>query len=448
MRKTAFATLVCIVGIGVGSVVGQDANQPPLLDSAASSHPTTTPPIALGPPAPQTAPVLPNPATPAHAATKAKHNVGKDAQIILHFQIIEVGLADDVVLGTIEQANEVQFLTRASATKLVQQLVQEGEAKVLSSPRVVTLNGQAATVQVGQEVPIKRNGQQFENRQVGLRLQCRPEITQDRRLGVELKIEHSILGDGGAVFTRSVETAANMNWDQTLAVRGLGERLVLLVSPEPLLIRAHVLRTGQVVLGSARKNASVSDPPSLFDPGDFIGLYGGDVGEIEKIEVGQDHVCVIGTVYNQSDIPGIIAGLHRFSPCEVTSVSQHSSDDGIKLEITCRRPSVPPASADESLDTLEVALRKLFPSQSIELTILPAAVVLRGEVDPGVIDDVVAVAQQYYPNVISQLTSNATPKPIARQSNSSLSENLDGLTTELRALRAEVRNLIDVMKSE
>jgi type II secretory pathway component HofQ len=116
-------------------------------------------------------------------------------------------------------------------------LVTESKARILSAPRVATLDGNKATILVGDKVPIFTVTTQagvttttttFE--EVGVKLEVTPRVNTNNLMTVNLKPEVSrvveiVSGPGGAqaprVGTRSVDTTLTVPDGQTIVIGGL-----------------------------------------------------------------------------------------------------------------------------------------------------------------------------------------------------------------------------------
>ncbi|MEL6106978.1 MAG: hypothetical protein AAFU85_13110 [Planctomycetota bacterium] len=459
MRRIAFAALLCVSAFNLDRVVGQTYSHPPL-PQPTDPQPTTANGLpANGLPANQanaSPSFQPTPTLPA-VSVSSRHTapvptalsgeiVAISSQVLEIDPGVEVDFEDVEYAATAQPGALIEFLSRGSAEKMVKRLVASKVARIISAPRVMTVNGQAATVQVGKEAVITRSDGTTDTRPVGLKLECRPVIAGDR-LNVELRCEYSTLGSDNAINTRSLETNVLMDWDKTLALRGLEENLLLLVTPQRHL-QAKVLRTGQVVYGAGEPAPAKG---ARFDRlVDIYSIFGGsDIAKVEAIGVGKDQLKVTATLFQdqQRKIPGILAGFAKLTPYKVTSVSQSSVEDGIRLVIDCeKQPAERPSDADVPLKDLETALTRLFPSQQIDISILPSAVLLRGNVESETIDEVIEIAQQYYPTVINHLKGLEAVGSRAEEPLPSLRENLDKLSSELSLLREEVRALIETLE--
>ncbi len=118
-------------------------------------------------------------------------------------------------------------------------LVTEGQARVLSAPRVATLDGNKATIVLGQRVPIFTSvtvGGQLQTTvsyvDVGVKLETTPRVNTDQLISLALKPEVSTLGapvssGGQTAFilnTRSADTNLIVPDGKTIVLGGLISR--------------------------------------------------------------------------------------------------------------------------------------------------------------------------------------------------------------------------------
>jgi pilus assembly protein CpaC len=132
---------------------------------------------------------------------------------------------------------------RASFSARLDALIQEGKARVLSSPRLACQSGKEAELLVGGEKPILTTtiaaergatGTSVAYKEFGIKLKIRPTVLEDEQIKVDLNIEVSEVGDAeilGApnaptakafpLSKRSVSTELFMKSGQTLSIGGL-----------------------------------------------------------------------------------------------------------------------------------------------------------------------------------------------------------------------------------
>ncbi|MBV8353720.1 MAG: type II secretion system protein GspD, partial [Candidatus Eremiobacteraeota bacterium] len=106
-------------------------------------------------------------------------------------------------------------------------LVSRGNAKILATPRLVTLNNREASLLIGQTYPIiyfdiRSGNQQIQNIDIGVKLRMTPTIGADGSITAELHPEYSEIQS----FVQNYPIVANRKIDSTLHVRD-GETIVL-----------------------------------------------------------------------------------------------------------------------------------------------------------------------------------------------------------------------------
>jgi type IV pilus assembly protein PilQ len=133
-------------------------------------------------------------------------------------------------------------------TMTLNALATEGKTKVLSSPRIITLNNKEAKIQVGSKLPFSTvvvspggtTTQSITFVDVGIILDVTPVINADNRVRLHLKPEVSLPGltttAGPQINTRNAETEVIIRDGETLVVGGLiDEQTRQSVSKVPLL---------------------------------------------------------------------------------------------------------------------------------------------------------------------------------------------------------------------
>ncbi len=105
----------------------------------------------------------------------------------------------------------------------------EGNAKIISSPKVITLDNETATIKQGKEFPyLERDdagGSSTKFKDVDLSLEVTPHITPDGRISMELKItKNDISGEFSGVpivSTKEVETVLLVEDGDTIVIGGV-----------------------------------------------------------------------------------------------------------------------------------------------------------------------------------------------------------------------------------
>jgi type IV pilus assembly protein PilQ len=118
-------------------------------------------------------------------------------------------------------------------TATLNALAQKGQTKILSSPKVITVNNKEAKIQSGSRIPfsittVAATGvatQSFQFVDVGIILTVTPTISADERIRLEVKPEVSFPGSvgpaGPEINTRNAETEVLIRDGETLVIGGL-----------------------------------------------------------------------------------------------------------------------------------------------------------------------------------------------------------------------------------
>jgi hypothetical protein len=167
-----------------------------------------------------------------------------------------------------DSANNRLSFTLQSASLFffqLQALVNEGKARVITAPRVATLDGNKATILLGQRVPIFTSqtvGGQLQTTvsytDVGVKLETTPRVNTGEVITLSLKPEVSTLGasvssGGQTAFilnTRSAETQLAVQDGKTIVMGGL-------ISRDERLTTVKVPLLGEIpILGELFKNTT------------------------------------------------------------------------------------------------------------------------------------------------------------------------------------------------
>lgn len=212
----------------------------------------------------------------------------KIPQVVIQVHVVEVGTTYVKTLGlfggqgsaasgvtpfgtvAVDSANNRLTFTLQSTTLFffqLQALVNEGKARVLSAPRVATLDGNKATIILGQQVPIFTSvtvGGQLQTtvtyQAVGVQLETTPRVNSDQGITLALKPSVSSLGasqsSGGQtafiINTRSADTQLSVQDGKTIVLGGL-------ISRDERLTTIKVPVLGDVpILGELFKNTSTT----------------------------------------------------------------------------------------------------------------------------------------------------------------------------------------------
>ncbi len=110
----------------------------------------------------------------------------------------------------------------------------EGSGEVISSPRVVTTNGQKAIIKAGDEIPyqtVSNNGTQTQFKEAVLSLEVTPLIIPGDKVNMDLIIKKDNvssdvstgIGEAPSIQTRSIETSVLVNNGDTVVLGGIFE---------------------------------------------------------------------------------------------------------------------------------------------------------------------------------------------------------------------------------
>lgn len=109
--------------------------------------------------------------------------------------------------------------------------VHEGNARIISKPRLVCASGKRATFQAGGEIPIPRSDSEGSIsvtwKPYGIILEVAPSIDSSGRIHVQIRSEVSMVDHANAVdgvpgiLTRRVDTYLGLNTGQTIVLSGL-----------------------------------------------------------------------------------------------------------------------------------------------------------------------------------------------------------------------------------
>src|SRR5712692_6042633 len=209
-------------------------------------------------------------------------------QVVIQVHVVEIGttfvktlglfggqgssVAGPGTFGTVavdSANNRLTFTLQSTALFFfqLQALVNEGKARVVTAPRVATLDGNKATIILGQQVPIFTSvtvGGQLQTtvtyQAVGVQLEATPRVNGDQAITLALKPSVSSLGasqsSGGQtafiINTRSADTQLSVQDGKTIVLGGL-------ISRDERLTTIKVPVLGDVpILGELFKNTSTT----------------------------------------------------------------------------------------------------------------------------------------------------------------------------------------------
>ncbi len=105
-------------------------------------------------------------------------------------------------------------------------LEQEGNGKIISSPRIITANQQKATIEQGQERQFSVGSGQSKIQTAVLKLDVTPQITPDRRIILDVVVTKDNFADvnAGLVNKKKVKTNVLLDNGQTVVIGGIYEQ--------------------------------------------------------------------------------------------------------------------------------------------------------------------------------------------------------------------------------
>jgi type IV pilus assembly protein PilQ len=111
-------------------------------------------------------------------------------------------------------------------------LQSDGNAEIVSQPKVITANGKTARIQSGDEIPFQtvQDGEvSIEFKEVVLSLDVTPQITPDNRLILDLKVNQDSVGEAlpngeVGIVTNMVETQVLVNNGETIVLGGVFQK--------------------------------------------------------------------------------------------------------------------------------------------------------------------------------------------------------------------------------
>jgi type IV pilus assembly protein PilQ len=105
----------------------------------------------------------------------------------------------------------------------------DGHAEIVSQPRVITADGQTASIQSGKEIPYQEasssGATSVSFKSAVLKLEVTPQITPDDRIIMDLKINQDSIGDvtaaGPTIDTNALETQVLVENGETIVLGGI-----------------------------------------------------------------------------------------------------------------------------------------------------------------------------------------------------------------------------------
>ena len=105
----------------------------------------------------------------------------------------------------------------------------DGNAEIVSQPRVITADGQTASIQSGTEIPYQEasssGATSISFKSAVLKLEVTPQITPDDRIIMDLKINQDSIGEvtaaGPTIDTNALETQVLVENGETIVLGGI-----------------------------------------------------------------------------------------------------------------------------------------------------------------------------------------------------------------------------------
>lgn len=186
-----------------------------------------------------------------HEIQQLRAEVDAEQQILVRVQMLEVSLtklrrlatdfalADALITKTDDMTGLGQISPSADSkaiTGFLEWLTENDIARVVSRPRIITMDGRPASVHIGQEipVPVEADPKSVEFRAIGTQVDVLPTAIGDDRVRLELKVRvseadesHSFkIGDFRvpAISVRQCNTAIETSFGRSVVLNGLVEK--------------------------------------------------------------------------------------------------------------------------------------------------------------------------------------------------------------------------------
>lgn len=160
-------------------------------------------------------------------------------------------------------------------------LEQEGGGQILSSPRILTANQQAATIQQGEDIPYQESTSSGATstsfKKAVLSLTVTPQITPDNRIMMDLKVNQDnrtdqVFGGVPVIATKQIATKVLVNNGETLVLGGVYEKTDnKTVQRIPFLGKLPVIGAlfRSTVVNNERKELLIFVTPKIIEQGSF-----------------------------------------------------------------------------------------------------------------------------------------------------------------------------------
>jgi len=127
-------------------------------------------------------------------------------------------------------AGQIAYTLSTAGGELLQlelsALEQEGQGKIISSPRIITGNQETATIEQGQEREFTTGAGQATKQSATLMLKVTPQITPDRRVMLDVLVTKNSFADAihGLINKKQITTNVLLDNGETVAIGGIYEQ--------------------------------------------------------------------------------------------------------------------------------------------------------------------------------------------------------------------------------
>jgi type IV pilus assembly protein PilQ len=152
-------------------------------------------------------------------------NEGRDAISFPDAYVVDLGVSD---VGASSLAVGIQTFDYLLDLEL-SAVETDGNAEIVSQPRVITADGQTASIQSGTEIPYQEasssGATSVSFKSAVLKLEVTPQITPDDRIIMDLKINQDSIGEvtaaGPTIDTNALETQVLVENGETIVLGGI-----------------------------------------------------------------------------------------------------------------------------------------------------------------------------------------------------------------------------------
>ncbi|MCA9140027.1 MAG: hypothetical protein KDB00_24810 [Planctomycetales bacterium] len=301
---------------------------------------------------------------------------------------------------------------------VLKSLVESNQARIISRPTIITLDGRPANIHVGGivTVPFGENRAGVE-REIGVKLDVIPK-TAGKNVILDIDCDYSRLNGKDRIETQTLETKFEVGDGQTIVLSGAGSnRLILFLTPKN--ISTDFLQAAAVPMQVKESPATKSKPQLLAVPN----------RSMPQPALPQPAVS----------LPPVL----QFSQPKAPTPPSTDSQRVLGSPVTTNSPR--PATA-----SLEEALERLFPTEKVDVMYLPNAIVLTGSVSEKWAPGIITIAEQYSPTVIAHLNAETPKLKIESPGDDAngIGEQLERLHNDVLLLRKEVKKVTELLQSK